>query len=156
MSPAAQGARAAHTIAGYLAMSAVARGQIVTTTQQLMACQIAPAPALATTNAAISQRQTIVTDLGALNVNGLPNGLTVQADLLQALDASVTADMSFAQWMINVENGSTNCGRYAQDASWQAATADSNAANATKVAFLQVWNPLATTYALPNYAEGQL
>ena len=153
--PAAQGNHAAQTIAQDLASSATARSQVAAATSGLSACRVASAAALQMTDAAIATRERIIAQLSILNVNGLANGLTVQADLIQALNASLSADRSFAAWMTDVVNG-RSCSAFAGDPNWAAANAASSKATQTKSTFLDHWNPLARTYSLPTYSQSQL
>ena len=101
---------------------------------------------------AVSQIQGVVTERGAeynqavaLSTSALANGATLKSDLLTVLRDSLNADRDYLRWaQQQLDPGCT------QGAPSSAFTAADQQAGTAKNAFLQVWNPIAARYGLPQ------
>ena len=90
------------------------------------------------------QRQAEYSQAQTLATSALANGARLKASLLQALRDSLSADNAYLTWAQQQE---ANCQPGSQ--SGATATADSQAAS-SKTTFVQMWNPVATQYGLPQ------
>jgi hypothetical protein len=87
----------------------------------------------------------------ALAVDQIDGGAALRDKLVQALQYSLEADKDFAAWLQSTKtNGCT--GQAPHDANYSAAQAASANASANKQSFVQLWNPVAAKYGLPNRA----
>jgi hypothetical protein len=84
----------------------------------------------------------------ALAVDKLENGPALRDELVQALQFSLEADRHFSSWLKNVRDGCS--GQAPHETEYGAAQASSVNANAHKQSFIQLWNPVASKYGLPN------
>lgn len=76
-------------------------------------------------------------------------------DLRAAWQASASADSDFARWA--QDQLGDGCSPDNQtDPNYEAANGPDVQATASKTAFVQLWNPLATSYGLPTYSQGDL
>ena len=83
--------------------SVSARSTVVTATQGMAACTMAPSKAISLVNQAISERRAVITRLGTLSVTAVPNGQQLLADFKQVLRRSIRADQGFIGWMQNIK-----------------------------------------------------
>ena len=79
--------------------SVSARSTVVTATQGVGACTMAPSKGISLVNQAISERRAVITRLGILSVTAVPNGQQLLADFKQVLQQSIRADQGFVGWM---------------------------------------------------------
>jgi hypothetical protein len=75
------------------------------------------------------------------------------SSLTQAWQASISADQDFAAW---AADESASCTPDGADPHLAAATGPDDLATQDKTAFVNSWNPIATQYGLPTYAQSQL
>jgi hypothetical protein len=85
-----------------------------------------------------------------LDVSALPDGDTLVATLVRALDHSQRADQSFADWADGLAAGGCTPGNTATG-DFTAGDRASNSATADKKQFVVLWNPIASTYGLPAF-----
>lgn len=98
---------------------------------------------------AASTRQSVVNQLGGLQLSLIPNYQQLVQDLTSGLDYSIQSDNSYAQW---AGDEITNCSTdYNNDANFLAAQQTDPQANAAKLAFTNLWNPIAQQYGLPTW-----
>jgi serine/threonine-protein kinase len=91
-----------------------------------------------------SQRQNEYDQAQSTQMNDLPSGAQVKADLLQALHYSLVADQDYLNYANQMESSSCQSGSQA------AAIAADGQAVTYKDDFLSLWNPIASTYSLPQ------
>ncbi|MDQ6617131.1 MAG: serine/threonine protein kinase [Actinomycetota bacterium] len=147
-------ARAAATqLAGLLQQSNGARNLVVTATQSVGACQADPRNGIAQVQTAISERDAVIHNLGAVPLVALPNGSQMIAALNTGLQASIEADRHYIDWMTDMLNtGSCPI----TDGALQSASTASQQATAAKQTFVSLWNPIAVQNGLTQYAEKDL
>lgn len=107
-----------------------------------------------TFQAAATSRRQLLSELARLPGLAVLSTAMTQ-DLTSAWQSSASADSDFAQWVQDeLANG---CSTDSQsDPSYAAADAPDLQATKSKTAFVQLWNPLAQSYGLPTYAQGDL
>ena len=91
-----------------------------------------------------SQRQNEYDQAQSTQMNDLPNGTQVKADLIQALHYSLVADQDYLNYANQMESSSCQSGSQA------AAQAADGQAVTYKDDFLSLWNPIASEYSLPQ------
>ena len=84
----------------------------------------------------------------ALPTAALPGGAQVKSKLLAALGSSLTADRDYVSWARQQLKG--GCTPNSQSSAYNAAFSASQRADAAKQAFVQVWNPVAARYGIPQ------
>jgi hypothetical protein len=136
--------------------SVSARSTVVTATQGVAACTMAPSTGISLVNQAISERRAVITRLGTLPVTAVRGGPQLLADFKQVLQRSIHADRGFIGWMQDVKNSGTCTVNATTDASYQAGVQASLQANSAKRSFLARWNPLASRFGQPRYTASQI
>jgi hypothetical protein len=136
--------------------SVSARSTVVTATQGVVACTMAPSKGISLINQAISERRAVITRLGTLSVTAVRGGPQLLADFKQVLRQSIHADQDFIGWMQNAKNSGTCPVNPTSDASYQAGLQASLQANSAKLRFLDRWNPLAIRFGQPRYTASQI
>jgi len=136
--------------------SVSARSTVVTATQGVAACTMAPSKAISLVNQAISERRAVITRLGTLSVTAVRGGPQLLADFKQVLQRSIRADQGFIGWMQNIKTSGTCPVNTTADASYQAGLQASRQANSAKRSFLGLWNPLASRFGQPRYTASQI
>lgn len=91
-----------------------------------------------------NQRNAELTQAHSLTVADLPNGSQLQADLIAALQDSLTADGHYLSWAQQQADPSS-C---ADNSTPPQAGEDNAKATADKNTFLGLWNPIAARYGL--------
>jgi eukaryotic-like serine/threonine-protein kinase len=136
--------------------SVSARSTVVTATQGVAACTMAPSKGISLMNQAISERRAVITRLGTLPVTTVRGGQQLLADFKQVLQRSIRADQGFIGWMQDVKNSGTCTVNATTDASYQTGLQASLQANSAKGSFLDRWNPLASRFGQPRYTASQI
>ena len=136
--------------------SVSARSTVVTATQGVAACTMAPSKGISLMNQAISVRRAVITRLGTLSVTAMPSGPQLLADFNHVLQQSIRADQGFIGWMQNIKTSGTCSMNTSADASYQAGLQASRQANSAKSSFLGLWNPLASRFGQPRYTASQI
>jgi hypothetical protein len=136
--------------------SVSARSTVVTATQGVAACTMAPGKGISLMNQAISERRAVITRLGTLSVTAVRGGPQLLADFKQVLQRSIRADRGFIGWMQNIKTSGTCPVNTTADASYQAGLQASRQANSAKRSFLGLWNPLASRFGQPRYTASQI
>jgi hypothetical protein len=136
--------------------SVSARSTVVTATQGVGACTMAPSKGISLMNQAISERRAVITRLGSLSVTAVPHGQQLLADFKRVLQQSIRADQGFIGWMQDIKNSGTCPVNTTRDASYQAGLRASRQANSVKHSFLGLWNPLASRFGQPRYTASQI
>ncbi|MCX4865321.1 hypothetical protein OIC43_19720 [Streptomyces sp. NBC_00825] len=107
---------------------------------------------------AAQQRRDLVTRLGELSVDKLPDHARLTASLTKAWQASAAADEHYAAWAAQAKNGKKVCkhGKARTTSETQAATVQSGEASKAKRQASGLWNSIATKYGLTRRAATQL
>lgn len=142
-SPGASGQAVA--VSTLLTASAGTRTALHDAVGQVSACTSLPS--------AVSQLRRVVTrrtaesrQAATLPTAGLPDGTAVRTDLIAALGSSLTSDRDYLTWARRRED--RGCDSAAQSAAYSAAVSASQRADAAKLTFVQVWNPVAVRYGV--------
>jgi hypothetical protein len=98
---------------------------------------------------AAQDRQSLVTQVTALDVSQLPGGAAVTLTLSRAWTESAAADSAYASWAGAMANGGCTPGNAPHNSDWDTGTAQSGNASTDKNAFVAAWTPIATQYNLP-------
>jgi len=100
----------------------------------------------------VNQRSTEYNQASALSTSALANGAAVKSDLIAALRNSLDADKDFLTWA--QQQLSPGCTPTAQSSAYNAAYNASQQAGASKMAFIQVWDPVAAQYGIQQKSPG--
>ena len=136
--------------------SASARSTVVTATQGVGACAMAPSKGIRLMNQAINERRAVITRLGTLPVTAVPGGQQLLADFKRVLRQSIRADRGFIGWMQDIQNSGTCPVNTTTNSSYQAGVRASRQANSAKHSFLGRWNPLASRFGQPRYRASHI
>ena len=101
----------------------------------------------------VSDRQNELGQAEDLSAGALPNGVTLKADLVQAIQNSLTADNDFLNWAQGV--GSCT-GPAPEDSNYQAAMAASQTAVSYKNKFVALWNPIAQNQGFSTLSQADI
>jgi hypothetical protein len=138
----------AQALAALVSTSAGQRTNVANAATDLEGCGNPSADQTVFTQAA-SVRQSVVNQLGALQVTLIPNGAEMVQDLSSALSYSIQSDNSYAQWAADeLSDCSTD---YQADSNFAAAQQSDPNANSAKLAFTNLWNSVAPQYGLPSW-----
>ncbi|MEU2181927.1 hypothetical protein [Streptomyces thermolilacinus] len=139
-----------------LADSNNSRDSVIRSVENIKKCQELD-KAAADLRAAAGQRRELVTRLGGIQIDKLPDHTRLSASLTKAWQASATADDHYAAWALQVKKPK-NCkdGKARHTGSTaQAAVASGQATTAKKEA-ARLWNGIAETYGLTKRQPTQL
>jgi tRNA A-37 threonylcarbamoyl transferase component Bud32 len=139
---AAQQAAALGTL---LTSSAAARTALHQAVTQVGECANLPG-AVGTLQDVVNQRSAEYGRASALATSALPDGAKVKSALVAALAGSLKADQDFLAWARQQQSG--GCTPASQSSAYNAAFSASQQADAAKLAFVQVWNPVAARYGI--------
>jgi hypothetical protein len=96
------------------------------------------------------ERQTEYNNAQNLQVNSLPNGAQLKFDLVKALSYSLQADNDYLTYAQDMQSSSCQAGSQAS------AIAAGDQAVSYKRAFVNLWNPVAGTYGLPQQSQSSI
>jgi serine/threonine protein kinase len=102
----------------------------------------------------VNQRSTEYSRASALPTSALADGTIVKTDLTAALRASLAADRDYLTWAR--QRLTLGCAAGAQSEAYNAAYDADQQANAAKVAFAQVWNPVAARYGVQQESPSSI
>ena len=139
---AAQQAAALGTL---LTSSAAARAALHQAVNQVGACANLPG-AVSQLQTVVNQRASEYSRASALPTSALPGGTKVKSELTAALSSSLTADRDYLTWAQQQQAG--GCTSSSQSSAYNAAFSASQVADAAKMTFVQVWNPVAARYGI--------
>ena len=103
---------------------------------------------------AVSQRGSEYRQASTLPVAALPQGAAVKSDLMAALRASLDADQDYLTWAQQQLN--LGCTQPEQSTAYGGANSADQAADAAKQTFVQVWNPVAVKYGVPQQSADSI
>ena len=136
-----------------LSQSSGSRSQVGTATAAIAACGDL-AGAQSTLTAAAASRQTLVSQLGQLDLSALPHSSALTTALTDAWQSSASSDAAYAQWAAD-EQAKTCVPNDTTDPSYQSALADDGHASTAKAQFTSLWNPTAATLGLQQWEPNQ-
>jgi len=145
------GADEARLIDQLLAESQLGRGYLVAAESDIDACRIS-STTFNNLNLAVSNRASLLNRADALEVNNIPEGPAIKAELQAIFTASHDADLAYLNW---TESAGSSCPQ-TTDYAYQAVVAANNRAQADKDTFVVDWNPVAARYGLPQRNSSQI
>ncbi len=145
--------RQAAAVSSLLGSSAATRRSLEGAVGEVRNCSSLPS-ATSQIRAVVSERSTEYRHASALSLADVAGGATVKADLLTALRTSLDADRDYLAWAR--QQRSSGCSPAAQSRAYNTAIRADGQAVAAKAAFIQVWNPIATKYGLPQESPGDI
>ena len=151
-SPALTPAGAAQALDRLLTTSSRSRADVVSAVASAQACD-APAAAAVTLRQAATARETELTRLDGIDLSSVDTNGQLKRTLSDALAQSRSADLSFAAWAESVAGCS---GSAPHGSNYEFAASASQAATASKHAFVARWNPLARKYGLATRQTSEI
>jgi hypothetical protein len=137
-----------------LSQSSGSRSQVQAATVAIASCGDLVG-AQSTLSAAQASRQTLLSQLGQLDLSALPRSARLISSLTNAWQSSATSDGSYAQWASDEQ--SKGCvPNDTGDPGYQAALAADGQASTAKQQFTSLWNPIATSLGLQQWQPDQL
>jgi hypothetical protein len=139
-----------------LKVSGNSRSSVIRAVADIKACQNLDVAA-ADLRSAADQRDTLVTRLGRLSIDKLPNHVALSGALNRAWKASAAADDHYANWADQV-GGKKGCKGGQARITGQTAqgNAQSGVASLSKKAAVRLWNTIADEYGLTKRTFTQL
>jgi hypothetical protein len=140
-----------------LADSGNSRNSVIKAVGNIRSCTNLGQAATDLRNAA-KQRNDLVTKLGELSVDKLPDNAALTTALTKAWQASASADNHYATWADQVAGKRKLCkrGQARSTPETQAGNQASSTASAEKTKAAQLWNGIAGKYGLTQRQAGQL
>ncbi|MFF7261967.1 hypothetical protein ACFZCL_17015 [Streptomyces sp. NPDC008159] len=140
-----------------LADSGNSRNSVIKAVGNIRSCTNLGQAATDLRNAA-KQRNDLVTKLGKLSVDKLPDNAALTTSLTKAWQASASADNHYAAWADQVAGKGKLCkrGQARSTPETQAGNQASSTASAEKTKAAQLWNGIAGKYGLTQRQAGQL
>ncbi|WP_037604992.1 hypothetical protein [Streptacidiphilus rugosus] len=147
----------AQAVDAVLSQSSSDRRQVASAASDASGCTNLSAAQSAFRTAA-SDRQSLATKIGGLDVSQLPNGAAMMQSLAKAEQESASADNSFAAWAGTlISSGCTAPGPAPTNGSdYQAAIASSQQASTDKQNFVAQWNAIAGQYQLHQWTKDDI
>jgi hypothetical protein len=102
-----------------------------------------------TLNMSSTSRQSLLTQIQGMSLNGLPNSSQLTIYLIAAWQNSLSSDQSYARWAADELNSGCS-DNDTSDANYQAAQTTDAQSTSNKSSFAALWNPVATSYGLPT------
>src|SRR5882757_8803242 len=147
----------AQSLDALLSTSGNSRSAVVSAVESVKACKDLPASASALRSAA-TQRTGLVTQLGTLAVDKLPNHAALTDALTKAWQASAAADVHYASWADQAQSQPGVCknGKAGSTSQSQIGDQESGTATTQKKDAVKLWNSIAKTYGLSQREYTQL
>jgi hypothetical protein len=146
-----------------LTQSASGRAQIVQLVAGVQNCTIDPDTAAKQVDAVVFNRQTVLTQVVALNSNNDTTVASLSTQLQRALQASIDADRHYSDWMKYLYatyyyTYPVGCpfGRPPTNGDFDAGQASSGDASAAKAVFVAAYNPVATGLGLRTWSATEI
>ncbi|MEU0807205.1 hypothetical protein [Streptomyces sp. NPDC005970] len=139
-----------------LADSNSSRAAVIKAVEDIKSCQNL-SDAATNLRTAAGQRTGLVTRLGKISVDKLPNHAELTTSLTKAWQSSATADNQYAAWADQV-GGKKGChkGKARRTPKVGAAERASGEATQAKKRASELWNPIATQYGLTTHQQTEL
>ncbi|WP_229074266.1 hypothetical protein [Actinoplanes sp. DH11] len=130
------------------------RQKVIRAVEDVAGCD-RPGRAATALDEAAAGRAALLTRLGGLRTDGLPDGAQLRAELGEALAHSREADEAYAQWARAVSRN--GCGSSSMNGDHRdRGDAASKDATAAKKRFVTLWNPTAVRYGHPELTYKQV
>ncbi|MFC4467462.1 hypothetical protein ACFPH6_23525 [Streptomyces xiangluensis] len=143
----------AMTLDELLDRSALQRERVATATGQIDRCESLTAARQNLLDVA-ADREDLVDELNQTDLFDLPNNETLRVDLEDAWDASAASDRNYADWAREAQDeGCPGGGPAPRTAAHRAAQSTDELATESKEAFVELWNPIASSYGLAERSE---
>ena len=146
-------AQQAAALGALLTSSAAARTTLHQAVTQVGACANLPG-AVSKLQDVVNQRSSEYGRASALATSALPDGAKVKSALVAALGISLKADQDYLAWARQQQSG--GCAAASQSGAYNAAFSASQQADAAKQAFVQLWNPVAARYGIPQKSPHEI
>lgn len=134
--------------------STQSRGAVAPAATALSTCTTTPAAALAVFEQAAAGRRSLLTQLGALPLDAVPEGAALRTGFSAVLTSSAAADDAFAAWARR--QGGTCTPDPSDPDLVRGLQLSATGARPAKEAFVAQWNPVAARYGLPARAATAL
>ena len=145
-----QARQEASALDGLLDRSAVQRRKVAVATGRIDRCESLSSARQDLLDVA-ADRQNLVAELTAMDLSDLPGSETLSVDLEDAWGASADSDRTYASWAQQAQDaGCPPGGPAPRTSAHQAARSTDRLARESKEAFVARWNPIASTYGLPE------
>jgi hypothetical protein len=125
-------------------------------------CSVNPQDASQQIDAIVANRQSVINQVSAIPTSS-PQAATLSSDLQAAIQASITADRHYRNWMTSLYTDyqytdPVGCpsGSAPRDAEFNAGDAASAQASDAKATFVDTYNPIATAMGLRTWAEDEI
>ncbi|WP_405728128.1 hypothetical protein OG607_26000 [Streptomyces sp. NBC_01537] len=137
--------------------SGSSRASVISAVSSIQSCQNLD-QAASDLRAAATQRQGLVTQLGTLSVDQLPDHQALTEALTKAWNASASADTHYAAWADQAANQKKVCkgGHARTTGQTSAGNRDSGTASQAKKDAVKLWNTIAKKYGLTQRQYTQL
>jgi enamine deaminase RidA (YjgF/YER057c/UK114 family) len=152
-----QAKQQAQALDALLNTSGNSRSAVVSAVESVKSCKNLPASASALRSAS-SQRTSLVTQLGTLAVDKLPDHAALTEALTKAWQASAAADGHYASWADQAQSQPGVCknGNAGTTDETQAGDKESGTATQQKKKAVKLWNTIAKQYGLSQREYSQL
>ncbi|WP_424922092.1 hypothetical protein [Streptomyces sp. wa53] len=154
--PTASGEEQATAVDALLERSESDRQQVIDAVNAVEACvsdDSVDTAGQALDDAAV-RRESLITDLAALDVGALPSGSLATDSLRTGWQHSADADRAFAEWADDVRGCSP--GAVPHTSSYEEGVRSSELATGAKEEFLTLWKPIAADHGLPDRDTAEL
>jgi hypothetical protein len=148
------GRRQATEIDQILSESAATRSKLTDAIDAVADCS-AVGSGVSSLQTIADERETQREAAKTMSVDAISNGEEVKDNLVKALGASHSADLAFLSWARNAESGGC-AGTAPITADYRKGTRKSASAQRSKRAFLDLWNPIATSYQLETRTVAEI
>jgi hypothetical protein len=146
----------AQQLSTLLSKSAQDRNEIVGAVSEITNCGNL-SDAQNTLQLAETSRQSLLDQLGTMQLGALPNSAALVQALQSAWQASLQSDSSYAAYAGDELSNFNGCvSNDPNDSNAQSAAASDARATTAKTQFVGLWNPIATSYGLPQYQQSDL
>jgi hypothetical protein len=145
--------RQATAVDTLLTTSTATRKSLAVAIRQASNCAHLPR-AVARIQRVVNQRSAEYNHALALSTASMAKGATVKSDLIAALRNSLNADRDYLIWARQQLN--SGCTPTSQSSAYQAALTADRQADASKAAFVQVWNSVAARYHVQPKSPGDI
>ncbi|MFJ8447281.1 hypothetical protein [[Kitasatospora] papulosa] len=154
--PAASGEEQATAVDALLERSEADRQQVIDAVNAVEACVSDDSVDTAgqTLDDAAVRRESLITDLAALDVGALPSGSAATDSLRTGWQHSADADRAFADWADDAQGCSP--GAVPHTSSYEEGVRSSELATGSKEEFLTLWKPIAMDHGLPERDTAEL
>jgi hypothetical protein len=137
--------------------SAQGRAAIKDIVPAVQQCRVDPQTGLSEVETIIDNRQSVLNQLDSVPTSD-PQAAALVNQLRAAVQASLDADVAYGNWMRGLIDLGADCasGSMATDDEFQAGDAASGDAGAAKTTFVNMYNPIATSFGLSTFDNSEI